>query len=81
MKKCTLFALLMFSALQLVAEQKEVYSRVRIDLSGHKPIEITALGIEIDHGRVVPHNWPAGVYTYQLIGATWHSKTMQMMIH
>ncbi|MFZ4477347.1 MAG: M14 family zinc carboxypeptidase, partial [Saprospiraceae bacterium] len=26
-------------------------------------------------------HWPAGVYTYQLIGATWHSKTMQMMIH
>jgi hypothetical protein len=57
MKKCTLFALLMFSALQLVAQQKEVYSRVRINLSGHKPIEIAALGIEIDHSRVVPHKY------------------------
>jgi hypothetical protein len=57
MKKCTLFALLMFSALQLVAQQKEVYSRVRINLSGHKPIEIAALGIEIDHSRVVPYKY------------------------
>jgi len=57
MKNCTLFALLMFSALQLVAQQKEVYSRVRINLSGHKPIEIAALGIEIDHSRVVPYKY------------------------
>lgn len=54
MKKTTFLALFLACAWLSSAQQAEKYARVRIDLTRHSIAELAELGIETDHGTVLP---------------------------